>query len=67
MNIITGNNCFQPDEGKIEWAKNIHVGRILTSMPSSEKTRLIYDVLKKCFLQSLFTRRKNESHLRQYG
>ena len=27
MNIITGH--LQPDEGKIEWAKNIHVGYLV--------------------------------------
>ena len=50
MNIITGN--LQPDEGKIEWAKNIHVG-YLDQHAVLEKGQTIYDVLKSAF-SSLF-------------
>ena len=50
MNIITGN--LQPDEGKIEWAKNIHVG-YLDQHAVLEKDQTIYDVLKSAF-SSLF-------------
>lgn len=50
MNIITGN--LQPDEGKIEWAKNIHVG-YLDQHAVLEKGQTIYDVLKNAF-SSLF-------------
>lgn len=46
MNIITGN--LQPDEGKIEWAKNIHVG-YLDQHAVLEKGQTIYDVLKSAF------------------
>ena len=50
MNIITGH--LQPDEGKIEWAKNIHVG-YLDQHAVLEKGQTIYDVLKGAFA-SLF-------------
>ena len=50
MNIITGH--LQPDEGKIEWAKNIHVG-YLDQHAVLEKGQTIYDVLKSAF-SSLF-------------
>lgn len=50
MNIITGH--LQPDEGKIEWAKNIHVG-YLDQHAVLEKGQTIYDVLKAAFA-SLF-------------
>lgn len=46
MNIITGH--LQPDEGKIEWAKNIHVG-YLDQHAVLEKGQTIYDVLKIAF------------------
>lgn len=46
MNIITGH--LQPDEGKIEWAKNIHVG-YLDQHAVLEKGQTIYDVLKSAF------------------
>ena len=47
---ITGH--LQPDEGKIEWAKNIHVG-YLDQHAVLEKGQTIYDVLKGAFA-SLF-------------
>lgn len=50
MNIITGH--LQPDEGKIEWAKNIRVG-YLDQHAVLEKGQTIYDVLKSAF-QYLF-------------
>ena len=50
MNIITGH--LQPDEGRIEWAKNIHVG-YLDQHAVLEKGQTIYDVLKAAFA-SLF-------------
>mgnify|MGYP001776497637 FL=1 len=50
MNIITGH--LQPDEGKIEWAKKIHVG-YLDQHAVLEKGQTIYDVLKAAFA-SLF-------------
>ena len=64
MNIITGN--LQPDEGKIEWAKNIHVG-YLDQHAVLEKGQTIYDVLKSAFSGLFLLEEKNESHLRQYG
>ena len=50
MNIITGH--LQPDEGRIEWAKNIRVG-YLDQHAVLEKGQTIYDVLKSAF-QYLF-------------
>ena len=46
MNIITGH--LQPDEGKIEWAKNIHVGN-LYEQAVLQKGHRISDVLKADF------------------
>lgn len=50
MNIITGK--LQPDEGKIEWAKNVHVG-YLDQHTVLEKGMTIRDVLASAF-DSLF-------------
>lgn len=50
FNIITGN--LMPDEGKIEWAKNIRVG-YLDQHTSLKKGMTIRDVLKSAF-SSLF-------------
>lgn len=46
MNIITGK--LQPDEGKIEWAKNVRVG-YLDQHTALEKGMTIGDVLKSAF------------------
>ena len=46
MNIITGK--LQPDEGKIEWAKNAHVG-YLDQHTVLEKGMTIRDVLASAF------------------
>lgn len=51
MNIITGK--LQPDEGKVEWSKNIKVG-YLDQHAALEKGMSIRDVLKDAFLD-LFT------------
>ncbi len=47
MNIITGR--LQPDEGKIEWAKNVHVG-YLDQHAVLEKGMTIGDVLRSAYL-----------------
>ena len=59
MNIITGH--LQPDEGKIEWAKNIHVG-YLDQHAVLEKGQTIYDVLKNAF-SSLFALEEKMNHI----
>ena len=46
MNIITGK--LQPDEGKVEWAKNVRVG-YLDQHSVLEKGMTIRDVLKSAF------------------
>ena len=46
MNIITGK--LQPDEGRIEWAKNVRVG-YLDQHTALEKGMTIGDVLKSAF------------------
>ena len=46
MNIVTGK--LQPDEGKIEWAKRVHVG-YLDQHAVLEKGMTIRDVLKSAF------------------
>lgn len=46
MNIVTGH--LQPDEGKIEWAKNIRVG-YLDQHTALKKGDSIRDVLKSAF------------------
>mgnify|MGYP005757946895 FL=1 len=46
MNIITGK--LQPDEGKVEWAKNVRVG-YLDQHSALEKGMTIRDVLKSAF------------------
>ncbi len=50
MNIITGK--LMPDEGNIEWSKNVHVG-YLDQHTALEKGMTINDVLKTAF-DSLF-------------
>lgn len=50
LNIVTGN--LQPDEGKIEWAKNVRAG-YLDQHSVLEKGMTIRDVLKSAF-QHLF-------------
>ena len=46
LNIVTGK--FQPDEGKIEWAKNVRVG-YLDQHTVLEKGMTIREVLKSAF------------------
>ena len=46
MNIITGK--LMPDEGKIEWSKNVHVG-YLDQHAVLEKGQTIRDVLQSAF------------------
>ncbi len=46
LNIITGH--LMPDEGKVEWAKNIHVG-YLDQHTTLEKGMTIRDVLSSAF------------------
>lgn len=50
LNIVTGS--LLPDEGKVEWAKNVHVG-YLDQHTVLEKGMTIEDVLKSAF-SSLF-------------
>ena len=47
MNIIMGR--LQPDEGKIEWAKNVHVG-YLDQHAVLEKGMTVGDVLRSAYL-----------------
>ena len=47
MNIIMGK--LQPDEGKIEWAKNVHVG-YLDQHAVLEKGMTVGDVLRSAYL-----------------
>ena len=46
MNIVTGK--LMPDEGKVEWAKNVHAG-YLDQHAVLEKVMTIQDVLKSAF------------------
>ena len=46
MNIVTGN--LVPDEGKVEWSKNVHAG-YLDQHAVLEKGMTIRDVLKSAF------------------
>ena len=46
MNIVTGK--LQPDEGKVEWSKNVRVG-YLDQHAVLEKGMTIEDVLKSAF------------------
>ena len=46
MNIVTGK--LMPDEGKVEWAKNVHAG-YLDQHAILEKGMTIQDVLKSAF------------------
>ena len=46
MNIVTGK--LMPDEGKVEWAKNVHAG-YLDQHAVLEKGMTIQDVLKSAF------------------
>lgn len=48
LNIVTGK--LQPDEGKVEWAKNVHAG-YLDQHAVLEKGQTIRDVLKGAFAQ----------------
>lgn len=48
LNIVTGK--LQPDEGKVEWAKNVHAG-YLDQHAVLEKGLTIRDVLKGAFAQ----------------
>lgn len=48
LNIVTGK--LQPDEGKVEWAKNVHAG-YLDQHAVLEKGQTIRDVLKSAFAQ----------------
>ncbi|MBS5083116.1 MAG: ABC-F family ATP-binding cassette domain-containing protein [Clostridiales bacterium] len=48
LNIVTGK--LQPDEGKVEWAKNVHAG-YLDQHAVLEKGQTIRDVLKGAFTQ----------------
>ncbi len=59
MNIITRK--LEPDEGKIEWSKNVRVG-YLDQHTILEKGLTIRDVLKSAF-QYLFDTEKNMNHL----
>ena len=55
MNIITGK--LQPDEGKVEWAKNVRVG-YLDQHTVLEKGMTIENVLKSSF-DFLFEKEEN--------
>ena len=46
FNIVTGH--LTPDEGKIEWAKNVRIG-YLDQHTVLEKGMTIHDVLKSAF------------------
>lgn len=59
MNIITDK--LMPDEGKVEWAKNIRVG-YLDQHLVLEKGRTIRDVLKSAFTY-LFTMEEKMNHI----
>lgn len=63
MNIITGK--LMPDEGRIEWAKNVRVG-YLDQHTVLEKGMSIRDVLKSAF-SWLFDLEKDERNLRPDG
>ena len=54
MNIVTGK--LMPDEGKVEWAKNVHAG-YLDQHAVLEKGMTIRDVSKICIRSVCF--RKN--------
>ena len=60
MNIITGT--LMPDEGKIEWAKNVRVG-YLDQHTVLEKGMTIRDVLKSAFQFLFELEEKNEHYL----
>lgn len=57
MNIVTGK--LMPDEGKVEWAKNVHAG-YLDQHAVLEKGMTIRDVLKSAFDPLLQKERMNE-------
>ncbi|MDD3569830.1 MAG: ATP-binding cassette domain-containing protein, partial [Lachnospiraceae bacterium] len=59
MNIITGS--LQPDEGKIEWSKNVKVG-YLDQHTVLDKGMSIRDVLKSAFA-SLFEMEDKMNHI----
>lgn len=46
MSIVTGK--LEPDEGKVEWAKNVHAG-YLDQHAVLEKGMTIQEVLKSAF------------------
>ena len=60
MNIITGK--LQPDEGKIEWAKNVRVG-YLDQHTVLEKGMTIREVLASAF-QFLFELEAQMNHMK---
>lgn len=64
MNIITGK--LMPDEGKVEWAKNVRVG-YLDQHTVLEKGMTIRDVLKKRFFLVVRDGRADEHDLRFHG
>ena len=59
MNIITGK--LMPDEGKVEWAKNVNVG-YLDQHTVLEKGMTIREVLKSAFA-SLFEMEERMNHI----
>lgn len=59
MNIITGK--LMPDEGKVEWAQNVHVG-YLDQHAVLEKGMTIRDVLKSAFA-GLFELEERMNHI----
>ncbi|KAB3531111.1 ABC-F family ATP-binding cassette domain-containing protein [Alkaliphilus serpentinus] len=59
MNIVTGK--FEPDEGQIEWAKNVRVG-YLDQHTSLEKGMTIRDALKTAF-KYLFDMEAEMNHI----
>ncbi len=61
MNIVTGK--LMPDEGKVEWAKNVHAG-YLDQHAVLEKGMTIRDVLKSAFDPAASERTAYERDLR---
>ena len=61
MNIVTGK--LMPDEGKVEWSKNVHAG-YLDQHAVLKQGMTIREVLKSAFDPLLQKRNKNERDLR---
>ena len=60
MNIVTGK--LMPDEGKVEWSKNVHAG-YLDQHAVLEKGMTIGGVLKSAFDPGFFKRRQRMNEI----